>query len=237
VTGRITWVAPIPTISPFLYGVPRASGTGFEFREAENPNRPLIDPMSRGLEGVVVFLGGIESARSRPWNLPPVEVEIGQGQIEVLQGTRRGRYGFVRLGDAITVSSTEPTFHLLRARGDAFFSLALPIPNSPAKRVLTQAGHLELSSGTGLYWARAHLFVTEHPYYTITDKRGEFAFDEVPSGDAEVAVWMPGWQPLRTERDPDSTHVARQIYSPAIQKATAVKVEPNRAAAIHFMLP
>jgi len=237
VTGHITWTAPIPNVSPFLYGVPNPSGTGFEFRTAENPNRPLVDPNTRAVEGVVVFLRGIDPATSRQWDLPPVAIEIGNGQIEVVQGNRRGRCGFVRRGDTITVSSTEPVYHLLRGRGDAFFSLALPAPKSPTKRVLSQLGRVELSSGTGLYWARANIFVSDHPYYTVTDKNGEFAFEHVPSGDVEVAVWMPGWQPLRTERDPDSTQVARQAYCPGIKKVAKLKVGLARLATVDFILP
>ena len=57
----------------------------------------------------------------------------------MIQGEHRGRVGFVRRGDAISVSSTDQGYHLLRGRGDAFFGLALPESRQPVTRTLTKA--------------------------------------------------------------------------------------------------
>ena len=217
--------------------MPREDGSGFEFREAGNPNRPDVDPKSRAVGKAVVFLRGVDSVASRLWDLPPVRVEIGGGQITVIQGGKRGRVGFVRRGDAITLTSIESAYQVLRGRGAAFFSLPFPEPRQSVSRTLSGIGRVELSSGTGLYWARADLFVTDHPYFTLTDDEGRFAFDRVPSGDVEVCVWMPGWQPARLERDPDSTQVARQSYSPPIQRSTKVTGEACRTTVLDISVP
>ena len=224
-----------PTRVP--YGRPRADGAGFEFRTAENPNRPHIDQTTRAVAEAVVFLRGVPSAASHSWDLPPVNVEMGDGQITVIQGEHRGRVGFVRRGDAISVSSTDQGYQLLRGRGDAFFGLALPESRQPVTRTLTKCGRVELSSGTGLYWARADLFVADHPYYTLTDQDGRFSFDRVPMGEVEVVVWMPGWQPARMERDPDSTQVARQLYTPPIERTSKATVRPAQPAAVSISVP
>lgn len=224
VTGRVTWTGSIPNPPGFLYGVPRADGRGFEFRTAKNPNRPQIDRATRAVAGAVVYLRGIDPAKCRPWDLPPVSVEVGDGQITVVQGGHRGRSGFVRRGDAIAITSTEPKYHVLRGRGDGFFSLTLPEPNRPVSRVLKNPGRVELSSGTGMYWANADLFVAEHPYYTLTGSEGRFAFDSVPTGAVEVVVWLPSWQPGKQERDPDSTQVARQAYAAPFERTASAFV-------------
>lgn len=237
ITGRVKWSGPIPKPSGFLYGVPRAEGAGFEFRTAENPNRPLIEPHSHAVADAVVFLRWVAPTASRSWDLAPVQVEMGNGQITVIQGQHRGRVGFVRRGDAISVSSTDKSYHLLRGRGDAFFGLALPEPGKPVTRTLTKPGRVELSSGTGLYWACADLFVSDHPYYTLTDIDGGFAFDHVPEGGVEVVVWMPGWQPARLERDPDSTQVARQSYARPIERPTKATVHTSRTAQVSISVP
>jgi len=237
ISGRVTWNGPIPNPAGFLYGVPRANGAGFEFRTAENPNRPQIDPKTRSVKEAVVFLRGIDSGASRPWNLPPVAVEMGQGQITVIQGERRGRVGFVRRGDAISVSSNETIYHVLRGRGAAFFGLTLPEPNHPISRTLVKPGRVELSSGTGLYWARAELFVADHPYYTVTDADGRFAFDRVPAGNVEVVVWMPGWHAANLERDPDSTQVVRQRYSPPLERVISVTIDSSHPADVTLTVP
>jgi hypothetical protein len=237
VSGRVTWTGAIPNIPGFLYGVPRAGGAGFEFRTADNPNRPQIDPKSRTVGGAVIFLRGVNPTASRPWDLPPAGVEIGNGQIVVVQGERRGRSGFVRRGDEITISSTEAAYHVLRGRGDAFFSLPLPQPKHAVTRRLAKSGRVELSSGTGLYWARADLFVADHPYYTVTDADGRFTLERVPAGKVEVVVWLPGWQTERTERDPDSTQVARQTYSRPVERAVSAVSDPIRPEEVNLTVP
>jgi hypothetical protein len=237
ITGQVRWKGPIPHPQGFLYGRPRADGAGFEFRTAENPNRPHIDTKSRAVAEAVVFLRGVSASASRSWDLPPVHVEMGDGQIAVIQGKQRGRVGFVRRGDTISVASTDKSYQLLRGRGDAFFGLALPEPGQPVARTLSKAGRVELSSGTGLYWARADLFVADHPYYTLTDQDGRFSFDRVPMGEVEVVVWMPGWQPARMERDPDSTQVARQLYTPPIERTSRATLLPSQQTAVIISVP
>jgi hypothetical protein len=237
VTGRVTWRGPIPNPPGFLHGVPRTSGPGFEFRTAENPNRPRIDPQSRAVAGAVVYLRGVKTTAARPWNLEPVAVEIGNSQIAVVQGSHRGRVGFVRRGDSIAVSSTEAAYLVLRGRGDAFFSLPLPEPNHPVVRTLTKSGRIELTSGSGMYWANADLFVSDHPYFALTDADGRFALDRVPSGPVEVVVWMPGWKTAKTERDPDSTQVARHRYSPSIEHVVDTMIGAGESANIDVTVP
>jgi len=237
VTGRVSWSGSIPNPHGFLYGVPRPDGLGFAFRTAANPNRPLIDPNSRAVVGAVVLLRGVDSTAGRPWDLPAAQVEIGNGQITVIQGERRGRVGFVHRGDVVTVASTEPTHQVLRGRGDGFFSLALPEPDRPVTRNLSTPGRIELSSGTGLYWARADLFVTDHPYFTLTDADGRFTLERVPHGAAELVVWLPGWDVANQERDPDSTGTARQTYSAPIERAEWVTVGRAASAEVNVSLP
>ena len=40
------------------------------------------------------------------------------------------------------------------------------------KRRLDQAGMIELTSGSALYWLRGHLWVGDHPYAAFTDAEG-----------------------------------------------------------------
>jgi len=189
------------------------------------------------VRGAVVFLREVDPALARPWHLSPVAVEIGNARIVVVQGEEHGRVGFVRRGDTITVSSTEASHHVLRGRGDAFFSLQLPEPNLPVARELPKSGLVQLTSGSGLYWPSADLFVSDHPYFTLTDAEGRFTLDLVPSGRKEIVVWMPGWKPSKRERDPDSNQLARQSYSPPIERATALEVKASHTTDVSVALP
>ncbi|MBA4189084.1 MAG: hypothetical protein C0467_13885 [Planctomycetaceae bacterium] len=236
ITGRVTWKGPIPVVADFPNIVWQADGT-YSFLTAKNPYAPRVNPKTLGLEGAVVWLQGVPSAAAHPWDLPPVSVEINHEKITVVQGDRRGRVGFVRPGDSITVSSTDANYHVLRGRGDAFFSLTLPEPGKPVTRTLTTCGRVELSSGSGKFWSRGDLFVADHPYFAVTDADGRFVLDRVPAGTTKLVVWQPGWETARTERDPDSTVMARIVYTPPIERSTVVQIVAGQTQDTSLSIP
>src|SRR5207248_1964383 len=130
----------------------------------DNPHAPNIDSATSGVAGAVVFLRGVDPARARPWDHPPVVVEHQDRQLWVVQGGVRSRIGFVRRDDSITMVSREKVFNALHAGGAAFFTLTFPDADQPLRRALDKKGQVELSSAAGGYWMRGHLFVDDHPY-------------------------------------------------------------------------
>ena len=70
----------------------------------------------------------------------------------------------------------------------------LPDPDRPLTRQLTESGIVELSSGSGYYWLRGYLLVSDHPYATVCGPNGAFRFGQVPDGEYELACWVPNWQ-------------------------------------------
>jgi len=237
VAGRVTWNGAIPDVPEFLCCVPQKEGHGLDFVKVDNPNRPRIDAKTHAVAGAVVFLRGVDPTASRPWDLPTVRVEMAQGAIVVVQGDRRDRVGFVHRGDGFTTLSAEASFHVLRGRGDAFFSLTLPEPGHPVARTLTNPGRVELSSGSGQYWARADLFVADHPYYAVTDAAGRFNFTHVPAGPVEVVAWLPGWNVARQDRDVDTTAIVRMTYTPPVERTANLIVTPGTTVEAPLSVP
>jgi hypothetical protein len=236
ITGQVAWNGPAPVAPPFIYGVPRTNG-GFEIRSIPNPNCPVIDEKTHGVAGAVVLLRGINLTAAKPWDLSPARIEMKDRGIQVVQGDHRRRVGFVRRGDPVEMHSSEPVFHVLRARGAAFFSLTFPDPERPLKRTFDTLGRVHLSSGAGYYWANADLFVVEHPYCTVTDRNGRFQFDSVPAGDMEVTAWLAGWEPINQKRDPESGLIFRQAYSPPLEISQAIHLAPAASAEAAFDFP
>jgi hypothetical protein len=236
VTGVVTWSGQTPEVPPIVYIAIRPDGLGCENRSIDNPNRPQIDASTKALAGAVVFLKGINPCAARPWDLPPVRVELGDRKITVVQGTRKDRVGFVRRGERFEAIATDGSYQILRGRGDDFFSMTLPQSDQPVSRVpgggrraeLGNAARVELSSGTGSYWMRADLFVIDHPYYAVTDRDGRYTLSGVPPGDHEIAVWLAGWLPQTPERDADSTLIARMNYSSPLITTAFVQVSSAR---------
>lgn len=236
ISGQVRWTGPVPTPPPFLHGVPHPDGR-IESRLIPNPNRPNVQAESGGVASAVVFLRGVPPHLAKPWDWPPSRIELTDCAIAVVQGERRSRVGFVRRGEAVAMAAPGPEFHVLRARGAAFFSVPFPDPGLETRRTLDSTGRVELSSGAGYYWATAHLFVDDHPYYTVTDSDGRFTLTQVPEGRFDVVAWLPNWTVARQERDPESGLITRQSYGPPLESHTSATISAGGATTLTITLP
>jgi hypothetical protein len=184
----------------------------------------------------VVFLRGIDPERSRPWDHPPVTVNLSGCQMTLRQGDASSKAGFVRRGKAVTFVSEDAVAYVIRARGDAFFSLALIEPRQPRARALRNDGVIELSCGSGRFWMRRWLFVAEHPYYGRTDAHGRFALPSVPEGDYELVLWMPNWKLAEVEADSTWGLTSGVIFRPPVEVRRPIRVHRGRAVAVDLTL-
>jgi hypothetical protein len=238
VAGRVTWVGEPPRVPPFRSPASPLSETpGAPRLLWPNPHAPAIDPVDRAVRGAVVFLRGVDPRRARPWDLPPVRVEIREHQVHVLQGADDRRTGVVRRGEEVELVSAQAVFHSLQARGDDFFARTLPDPGQVCRRRLDRPGVVELLSGAGYFWMRGHLFVADHPYFTHSDAHGHFLLPRVPPGDYELVCWLPDWRQAERELDADTGQVCRLTFRPPLCLARPVRIRPGGTAAAALELP
>jgi hypothetical protein len=184
--------------------------------------------------GAVVFLRGVDPRRGRPWDLPPVRVEVRDFQFHVLQGGADSRVGFVRRGDAVSVASAQDFLYLVRLRRAAFSTLALPDAGVERSHRLDRNGVVELSSASGQFWMSGHLFVSDHPYYTRTAADGSFRLTGVPPGSYQATCWLPDWRPAARELDADSWQVSRLTFRPPLEKAQPLRLDPGQTRSAEF---
>jgi hypothetical protein len=237
IRGRVIWQGEVPTVS--VYQAPNSPlsehPTGLPYTWP-NPHAPVIDPTTSGVGGAVVFLRDVDAVRGRPWDHPAVRVEQRDLRLRVLQGDEERTVGFVRRGTAVTFSAAGTLFQSLQARGAAFFGLVFPPEARPVERVLDKAGEVELSSMAGHFWMRGHLFVADHPYFTLTDPQGRFHLDWVPPGEYEVVCWHPDWHDAEHELDGDTALVCRVTFKPPLQAARKVLLAPRATEEVLFRL-
>jgi hypothetical protein len=233
VSGAVNWSGAIPVVKPIeLLQVQNPPGAN---PVTPNPNAPRI--RDGRLEGAVVYLSRVDLRRSAPWNLLPVSIEVQQMGVIVKQGERDGRIAIVRRGAAVSLASREPALHSIRGRGAAFFTQMLPVPGRPVNRILLDEGVVELSSGSGYYWLRGYLFVTDHPYAAVTAPNGQFQFEAVPDGEYEAMCWVPNWHIDRLENDPEGIGGPVRLYfRPAVEKRQHIVVKADVAADLKFNL-
>lgn len=232
ISGRVVWSGPPPELHTFREAgiIPATNADGLD---QTNPLRPRIDAKGHGLESAVVFLRKVDPRRSRPWDLPPVRIEMQPRSLIVEQNGPQF-VGFTRIGDAVELVSRVPAVESLRARGAAFFTLAFPKPDQPLQRTISQSGWIEFSSAMGNYWERCWLFVSEHPYVVRTDAAGNFSLDQVPDGTYELVCWLPDWRIEHIEKDPETFSIARLSYRKPIEKIATVTVTKKQVITSHF---
>ncbi len=234
IQGQVVWDGEAPEVPPFVY-FHHGQNYRWSWHDAANPNGPQIAPQGHGLAQAVVYLEREGAWPSRNWDHPPVEIELRDYQIGIRQGkSPTRRVGIARLGSTIQMQSRDPRLRLLQARGAAFFTLAFPDPNHPLERRLDQRGLIELSDASSYFWARAYLFVDDHPYYAITDAEGAFQLREVPPGSYQLICWHPHWQVARQERDPENGFIARQWYRDPLRQSRPIHVQPGQTIHTEF---
>jgi hypothetical protein len=238
ITGTVRWAGARPDVRPFhALDEPLVDLAGSLARDRPNPNAPRIDPDSQGLASAVVFLRGVDPRKGRPWDHEPARVELRDWQLQVRQGKGGGRLvGFVRAGEAFELVSRQERPCNVQGRGAAFFSLGLTRPGQPRSRRLEAPGVVELMSGTGQFWMRAYLFVSEHPYLTLPDERGRFRVERVPPGEYDLVAWHPDWRVVEEQRNPDLFRLQQVRFGPRHEVVQRVRVEPGQTAGCELVL-
>jgi hypothetical protein len=238
IEGQVKWLGAIPAVE--AYRAPLSPGNehpGQPRRYWPNPNVPRVDPATKAVAGAVVFLRGIDPRRARPWDHPPVHVELRDNQIHVCQGESEDTSGFVRRGDKIRMVSRQPIFHSLQVRGAAFFARAFPDMNQSCSQRLDRTGIVELSSGCGYFWMRARLFVDDHPYYTHTDAAGRFTLPQVPPGRYELVCWLPDWHEESRELDAETALICRMAFRPPVEIVQAIQLASRQTQSLAIQVP
>jgi hypothetical protein len=238
IQGRVLWDGEIPEVPSYHAPVsPGVEHAGDVRRDWPNPNAPHIDPHTKAVVDAIIFLRGVDPRCARPWDHPPVRVELRDYQIHICQGDADGSSGFVRRGKAITMVSTQDVFHSLLVRGAAFFARTFPDPGRPCTHRLDRPGVVELASGCGYFWMRGRLFVDDHPYYTRTDADGRFVLPQVPPGAYELVCWLPDWHEAGHELDADTALICRLTFRPPVEVVQPVRLAPRQIQTVPVRLP
>ena len=97
----------------------------------------------------------------------------------------------VTKGTTVTVVNSDEIMHNTHAwfGKKTVFNLALPLKDQKIKKRLRRSGMMRNTCDAGHGWMSAYIYVSEHPYYAVTDKSGKFTIKDIPPGTYKIKAW------------------------------------------------
>ena len=96
------------------------------------------------------------------------------------------------VGSKLAIQNSDPVLHNVHAYiGDdeTAFNLAMPKKDQKIKKKLTDSGVMRIACDAGHTWMGAYVVVFEHPYFAVSDAKGEFVLNDVPVGEHKLELW------------------------------------------------
>jgi hypothetical protein len=108
------------------------------------------------------------------------------------------------------------------------------VPQMPlGKRVMRKPGFFFVRCDAGHVWMSAYVWVTEHPYYALTDAKGGFELTDVPPGTYELRFWHENWEATPVE---EGGKVTGYAYGAPRTHFATVTVKAGEAAVVDWKL-
>ena len=138
------------------------------------------------MAGVVVWLVDARSGKPLPLNR---RFEVTHTRCRLSP-----RVQAVRVGGTLNIRSADRTVHHARfLRSVDSSTIAVVTEHDagqvvPNEAVLALPGRIEVRCDAHP-WTRGWILVFDHPYFTMTDRRGSFAMDSIPPGRYRMIAW------------------------------------------------
>ena len=142
----------------------------------------LVDEPSKGISQVVVNLKGIGQGKGLPTKAPlKMDNRNCQFQPSVSVGVT---------GNILEIQSADPVLHNTHILQDeeTFLNVALPPGGRTIRKPLSQPGRLNVRCDAHQFM-RASIHIFDHPYFTKTNKTGDFELTQVPPGNHTIQFW------------------------------------------------
>lgn len=230
IDGVVMWSGAVPNIPK----LPVSKDPGIcdpDSAKTRDLERLVIDS-DHGVANSVVYLKNI--SRGKAMDLPEARRTLDQ---------RTCRYVphilLVPIDGNFQAMSSDPVLHTLQMFGAASYNLPFPFQNQFVSRTMHKAGAVEMKCNAGHVWMNAEMLVVQHPYYAVTDHKGEYHLTGVPPGDYDIEIWHEGWKIVREETVLDvaaQTEVHRPIYSEPKTWSKKVKVTGGQSAHVNFTI-
>jgi uncharacterized membrane protein/plastocyanin len=96
-----------------------------------------------------------------------------------------------RVGQKVTFINSDPIFHNVRSvtKENQKFNMAMPKKNQHETKIFTKP-EIFLQTKCSVHpWMGAYVAVMDHPFYSVTNLKGEFLIPKLPVGTYTVEAW------------------------------------------------
>jgi hypothetical protein len=192
--------------------------------------RLLVAP-NGGVANTVVFLRNI--TRGKAMDLPMARRFLNQ---------KSCRYEphvlLVPVQATLTVKSSDPLLHTVQMSGSADYNFPFTAEGQEFTHPMIRDGAASLRCNVHV-WMNGEMMVARHPYYTVTDRDGNFELTQVPPGDYEIVAWHEGWKVVGQNALYDlktQVRVNHPVFSDPVIWSKPVKVPARSAVEVNLTL-
>lgn len=89
------------------------------------------------------------------------------------------------------MSNGDPLTHNIRSFSfrNRAFNIAQPANSEDRKKVFTKREKAVMIQCDLHPWMKAYYFVMDHPYFAVTNEKGQFKIEGLPAGEYTLAAW------------------------------------------------
>ncbi|MBY0416327.1 MAG: urate hydroxylase PuuD [Bdellovibrionales bacterium] len=101
------------------------------------------------------------------------------------------RVAAARVGQEVVFVNSDPVFHNVRSmsKANTNFNLAMPKQNQRISKRFEKTEFFVQAKCSIHPWMAANLAIVEHPFFAVTNPKGEFTLKALPVGTYTVEVW------------------------------------------------
>ena len=189
--GKVTLTGPIPKVRSFhMIHAPNIEYCG---RMSDGKGHRLLYDFTvsdkGGLKDTVIAIQGLQKGKPFHPQIQTLNISLCHSEKYVIG---------VRNSEDILIQNTDPIRHEI-ATYEIGESLANQITNKPVDPKTSQVRSAYVRKGVDQFLMKCNLhpflqtraFLVDNPYYTVTDKDGNFSIEDIPPGTYDVVAWHP----------------------------------------------